>query len=106
MILKYVSEVTELNDIHTELQDDVLDEAMELIVKLVVKQEDLPLTQIPKQIVRTSALAAQLRLKAKYYMLFDKEDPLANKKKNVFLTCAESLEKITDSLKYIARSSM
>ena len=87
-----------------ELQDDTLDEAMNLIIKLVVKQEDIPPQQIPKQIVKTSALAAELRLKAKYYMLFAKDDPRASKKKNVFLTCAESLEKITDSLKYIAKS--
>jgi len=105
LILQYINDVTELNDISTELQDETLDEAMELIVKLVVK-DDIPPTQIPKQIVRTSALAGQLRLKAKYYMLFAKDDPMANKKKNTFLTCAESLEKITDSLKYVAKSTM
>jgi len=103
-MLEYVSQVTELNEISKYLQDDTLDEAMDFIIKTVMNQKDIPPTQIPKLIWKVSGISGVLKMKAKYYMLFGKEDPEASRKKNVFLTCAEALDKIVDSMKYMAKS--
>lgn len=97
--LEYVSRVTELNDLCDFLQDSVIDETMDLIVKLYVKDGYVPPDKVPGIIVKLQSVSAQCALKAKYYMIIEKD----SSKKNIYFTLREILDKIVDSLKYVAR---
>lgn len=97
--LEYVSEVTELYEMCEFLQDPVVDKSMDLIVKLYVKEGSVPPATVPNLIVKLQAYAAHCALKAKYYMVFEKD----MKKKNVYFTLEDALDKIVQALKYTAK---
>jgi hypothetical protein len=99
-LLEYITTVTEMNDLSKVMNDPKLDEALDLIIKLTVKP-DVPSQVIAKTIVQARALAAEFKLKGKYYMIFDKEE---RDKKNVYLSVAEELVGLADALKYLVRN--
>jgi hypothetical protein len=98
-VFEYISTVTEINDMSSIMQDKKLDEALELIIKLTVKP-DVPAAVIGRTVVQARALAAELKLKAKYYMIWEKDE---RDKKNLYFTVAEELSGLADALKYLAR---
>lgn len=100
-LFEYISKVTELNDISEHMQDEDLDKALDLIIKLTVK--DIPTDSVSRHIVRMSAMSAVFKLRAKHYMLFEK-DKENNAKKNVYMSVADSLQEIANSLKYMIKS--
>jgi hypothetical protein len=97
-MLEYVSEVTELNDISAYMQDKDLDDAMDIIIKLIAKP-DVPAAKVPEVIVRLQAISAKLAIMARYYTTFEK-GPEASKKKNVYYTTADAIDKLVAALKY------
>lgn len=99
-LLEYVSDVTEMNDLSNYMQDEKLDEALGLIIKLTVKP-DVPPAVIAKTIVLVRALSAELKLKGKYYMVLQKDE---REKKNIYLSVAEELNGLADALKYLVRN--
>lgn len=100
-ILENISEITELNEISQYMNDPDLDAAMELIIKLIAKP-DVPASRAPEIITRLQAIAAKLAIMSRYYTTFEK-GPEASKKKNVYYTTAEAINKLVDALKYNAR---
>lgn len=100
-ILESVSKITEFNDMKEFMNDPELDEALDLIIKLVLKP-DVPAGKAPELIVRLQALSAKFAMLARYYTTFEKGGESA-KKKNVYYTATEALDKLCDSLKYVAR---
>jgi hypothetical protein len=54
-------------------------------------------------IVQLQAMAVKFKMQAKYYMLINKEGEAA-KKKNIYLSMAEALKDLVDSLKYLAKN--
>lgn len=100
-ILESVSKVTEFNDMKEFMNDAELDEALELIIKLVMKP-DVPAGKAPELIVRLQALSAKFAVLARYYTTFEKGGDSA-KKKNVYYTVTEAIDKLVDALKYVAR---
>lgn len=100
-VLETVSEVTELNEISDFMKDPDLDAAMDLIIKLIAKP-DVPAAKAPEIITRLQAIAAKLSIMARYYTTFEK-GPEASKKKNVYYTTSEAVNKLVDALKYNAR---
>jgi hypothetical protein len=100
-IIEVISELTEFNDIKEFMNDKDLDYALDLIIKLIAKP-DVPSTKAPDLIVKMQALSAKFALMARYYTTFEKGGENA-KKKNVYFTAEDAINKIVDALKYSAR---
>lgn len=100
-ILESISNVTEFNDMKDFMNDPDLDEALDLIVKLIMKP-DVPAGKSPELIVRLQALSAKFSMLSRYYTTFEKGGE-SSKKKNVYYTVSDALDKLVDSVKYLAR---
>jgi hypothetical protein len=104
-ISQQINDITEFNDISEFLQDSDVDEAMEIIIRLIAKP-NVPHKVAAPLIVKLQALSAKFSLMAKYHMLYTptvKEDRTKSKKKNTYLDLSDSLEKLANALKYLAR---
>ena len=99
--LELVSTVTEFNDLSEFMQDPDLDQALDLIIKLISKP-DVPPSTAPALIVKLQAISAKLAVQARYYTTFEKGGD-NSKKKNTYYTTAEAIDKLVDALKYTAR---
>ena len=100
-VIEVISELTEFNDMKEFMNDKDLDYALDLIIKLIAKP-DVPSTKAPDLIVKMQALSAKFALMARYYTTFEKGGENA-KKKNVYFTAEDAINKIVDALKYSAR---
>lgn len=100
-MLEQVSTISEFNELSLYMQDADLDEALSLVIKLIVKP-DVPAAKAPELIVRLQAMSAKFAMLKRYYMTFDKGVD-ASKKKNAYASMADAVDKVVDSLKYIAR---
>jgi hypothetical protein len=102
--LEYINQVTEFNDIHEFMNDSDLDEAMAILVKIMMKP-DIPSTQAIYLINKLQAMSAKFGLLATYYTTVAKgpSGSINNTKKNVYYTMKDSLDKMVDALKYVAR---
>lgn len=100
-ILETISEISEFNDLSKYMNDKDLDEALALVIKLIVKP-DVPASKAPELIVRLQAMSAKFAMQKRYYMTFEKGTE-ASIKKNTYASMADAVDKVVDSLKYIAR---
>jgi hypothetical protein len=104
-VAELISTVTELNDIHLYFMDEDVDAAMATIIKLISKPNLPPQVAAPL-IVQTQALAAKFHMMAKAYVILpndnvSKEDRA--KRKNTLFSLSESLEKLSNALKYLVK---
>jgi len=100
-ILESISKVTEFNDMTDFMNDPDLDTALELMIKLITKP-DVPAAKAPELIVRLQALSAKFSMLARYYTTFEKGGE-ASKRKNVYYTASDSIDKLVDAVKYSAK---
>jgi hypothetical protein len=102
-----INQIDEFTELHDFMNDDDLDEAMGIIVKLIMKPE-VPSTVAVPMIVKLSAIAAKLSIMATIYTTTMKGPAGSDnaKKKAVYYTAADSLNKIVDALKYAAKYNM
>ena len=102
--LELISEITEFNDLHEYMNDEQLDRAMYLVIKLMT-QSDLAAQKAPKLIVELQALSTKFALLAAYYATIAKERAghPNNHKKNIYYSTKEAIDKLVDSLKYTAK---
>lgn len=100
--LEHIGSVYELNQIAIELQDPELTDALDTVVRIIANPNISPATAT-KLVVKLQAQAVQFKMQAKYYMLINKEGDAA-KKKNVYLSMAEALKDLVDSLKYLCKN--
>jgi hypothetical protein len=100
-VIEQISTVTEFNDLSEFMQDQDLDNALDLIVKLISKP-DVPSAKAPTLIVQLQAISAKFAMQARYYTTFEKGGD-ASKKKNTYYTASDAIDKLVDSLKYSAR---
>ena len=98
--LEYINTITEINDIHEFMMDEVLDEAMNTVIKLIAKP-DVPLVKVGSLIVQMQAWSALFQLKGKFYMTMQKGESI---KKNIYFTASEQLDKLAQALKYLHKS--
>jgi hypothetical protein len=105
--LEYINQVTEFNDIHEFMKDEDLDEAMALIVKIMMKP-DIPSVQAVALIGKLQAMSAKFGILATYYTTIAKgpSGSVNNTKKNVYYTMKDSIDKMVDALKYVARYNL
>lgn len=83
------------------MQDKDLDIALDLVVKLIAKP-DVPAMKAPELIVKLQALSAKFSMLARYYTTFEKGTE-SSKKKNVYYTASDCVDKLVDALKYSAK---
>ena len=99
--LEVVSDLTQFNDMMEFMNDKDLDEALSLVVKLIMKP-DVPASKAPALIVKLQAISAKFGMLKRVYMTFEKGEE-ASKRKNVYADAEARIDKLVDSLKYIAR---
>ena len=99
--IELISELSEFNDIKEFMNDKDLDFALDLIVKLIAKP-DVPSSKAPDLIVKMQALSAKFAMMSRFYTTFEKGGENA-KKKNVYYTAEEAINKLVDALKYSAK---
>ena len=97
-LVELISELTEFNDMKAYMNDPDLDYALDLIIKLIAKP-DVPSTKAPDLIVKMQALSAKFAIMSRYYTTFEKGGENA-KKKNVYYTAEEAIDKLVAALKY------
>ena len=100
-VLETISKITEFNDMSEYMNDSDLDQALELIIKLISKP-DVPPAAAPALIIKLQAISAKLAMQARYYTTFLKGGE-NSKKKNTYYTASEAIDKLVDALKYAAR---
>ena len=100
-VIEVISELTEFNDMKEFMNDKDLDYALDLMIKLIAKT-DVPSSKAPDLIVKMQALSAKFSMLARFYTTFEKGGD-NSKKKNVYYTAEEAINKLVDALKYSAR---
>jgi lipopolysaccharide biosynthesis protein len=103
-MLELISEITEFNDMHEFMQDEQLDRAMEIVIKLIAKP-DVPVSYATRLIVELQALSTKFAMLAAYYATIakDRAGTANNNKKNIYYSTKEAIDKLVDSLKYAAK---
>jgi hypothetical protein len=100
-VLEKISEITEFNDIKEFMNDPELDSALEAIIKIIAKP-DIPPAAASILIIKLQAISSKLAILARYYTTLEKGEA-ASKKKNVYYTVSDSLDKLVAALKYGAK---
>jgi hypothetical protein len=105
--LDYINQITEFNDVHEFMNDADLDEALALIVKIMMKP-DIPSSQAVVLISKLQAMSAKFGVLATWYTTVEKgpSGSVNNTKKHVYYTMKDSIDKLVDSLKYVAKYSL
>lgn len=102
--LELISAITEFNDLHEFMNDDDLDRAMDIVIKLIAKP-DVPVSYATRLIVELQAMSAKFAMMAAYYATIakDRAGTVNNNKKNIYYSTKEAIDKLVDSLKYAAK---
>lgn len=102
--LELISQITEFNDLHEFMNDDDLDRAMDIVIKLIAKP-DVPVSYATRLIVELQAMSAKFAMMAAYYATIakDRAGTVNNNKKNIYYSTKEAIDKLVDSLKYAAK---
>lgn len=101
--VELISQITELNDLSDYMQDEQLDRAMHLVVKILFEKGTLPAHKAPAVIAELQALATIFALKATYYATIGKKGTEESKKKNIYYTAKEAIGKLCDAMKYLSK---
>ena len=101
--LELISMITEFNDLHEFMNDEQLDRALGLVVKLIMERGKLTPAQASLLIVELQALATKFAIEATFYTGIGKGGTLEAHKKNVYFTMKEAINKLVDALKYVSK---
>jgi hypothetical protein len=103
-MLDYIDKITEFNDIHEFMNDEDLDEALDIIVKLVMKP-DVPPASATLLVTKLQAMSAKFGVLATWYTTVAKgpSGSVNHTKKNVYYTLSDQCDKLANALKYVAR---
>lgn len=104
-VLETVSKISEFNELKEFMDDEDIDEALNIIIQLIMKPQSANPGSVQRMIVKTQALSAKFGVLASFYSTVgrDKAGTPNNHKKNVYYSLHESFSKICDSLKYVAK---
>ena len=102
--LQLISDITEFNDLHEYMQDEHLDKALAIVVKLLMNP-DVPSAKAPMLIMELQAMSTKFAVMSSVYSTIakDKAGTPNNNKKNVYYSVKESIDKLVDALKYVVR---
>ncbi|QJD50834.1 hypothetical protein KNV00_gp185 [Streptomyces phage Bmoc] len=99
--LEIISKIGEFQELHEFMDDPELDEALAILVQVMVNPNLKPETN-QRLIVQLQAYAAKFSMLAAMYTTIKKAPAGSpnNFKKNIYYTTAESLDKLVQALKY------
>jgi len=100
-VLKKISDIYELDLVNGEMNDDDVDTALTLLIKLIARP-DVPINRAGPLIVQLEALSMKFKLQAKAYMTYDKAT-IHKEKKNIYMSLADSLHELAGAVKYITK---
>jgi hypothetical protein len=105
--LSLINEIDEFMALHEFMNDPDLDAAMSIVVKLIMKPE-VPSVKAVPLIVKLQAYASKFSMMASIYTTVKKGAPGSEnaKKKNVYYSAANTMDKLVDALKYSAKYNM
>lgn len=101
-LMELLEEIQEISSVSDFMKDENVDQALAQCVKIIAKP-DIPPQVASVLIVKLSAMCAVFRVKAKNYMLVEKDAPNSSQKKNMYLTLADAIQELVNSLKYVTR---
>lgn len=103
--LDYISKITEFNDLHEFMKDEDLDEALAIIVKVLMKP-DIPAMQAIALITKLQAMSAKFQILATWYTTVAKgpSGSVNHTKKNVYYTMSDTIDKLVGALKYTTKT--
>ena len=91
--LNNIGEFIELTEY---MQDEDFTKSLEMIVKMM-SQPDVPPAKAAQLIIWCESTAAKFAMLASYHAHIDKSD---RAKKNMYFTARDSMQRLTDALKY------
>lgn len=102
--VELVNQIEEFNALSEFMEDDQLTRALALVVKLLTTP-DVPPKKAVNLITELQAMSAKFAILATWYTTIEKGRAGSDeyKKKNVYYTMKESIDKLVDALKYSAR---
>lgn len=105
--LELISAITEFNDLHDFMEDEQLDKALALVVKLMMKP-NIPSSKAPALIVELQALSTKFSILAAQYATIASGPARSTQahKKNLYFSIKEALNKLVDALKFSAKSGV
>jgi hypothetical protein len=103
--LDYINKVTEFNDLHEFMNDEDLDEALAMVVKILMKP-DIPAVQAISLITKLQAMSAKFQILATWYTTVAKgpSGSVNHTKKNVYYTMSDTIDKLVGALKYTTKT--
>lgn len=103
-LLEFVSDAHDLMELAEFMEDEHFTEALDLIVKLVVKPH-IPSSKAATLAVQMQAFSAKFKMQATALMVLknSKAGTRENKLKNTYFAMSEVCDKLAAALKYIAR---
>lgn len=106
--LQLISKITEFNDIHEFMEDEQLDKAMELVVKLIMTEGKIPAEKAVPLIIELQSLSTKFALASAQYATFDAGAARSKNahKKNVYYSTKEAINKLVDALKFSVKLGM
>lgn len=95
----------ELNSISEDFDDEDVEDAIKIIIKIIAKPH-IPASTAAPLVAKTQALSSKFGLMAKYYMLYpvDLSKEEKTRKKNALMTLSAELEKVSNALKYLVKT--
>lgn len=103
-MIDVLNKVAEFNGVHEFMDDEQVDKALILIVKILTNPDIPPQKAIPL-INELQAMSAKFGILATWYSTVEKGSPGSRNhtKKNVYYSLRDATEKLAGSLKYSAR---
>lgn len=98
-----ITQVDEVNHLSSFLDDPDVDQALGRVVSMLANTH-IPAETAAYEVVYLTDLSVLFKLKAKNYWLLKADAPDARKKKDLYLTLSDCIEKLAGALKYIVRS--
>lgn len=102
-IVELLSTVSSFNELSEFMQDEQLDRALELIVKILYRKGNPDAKMVPQIIAELQALATIFAIKSAYYATISKGRSEETKKKNVYYTAKDHVSRLADALKYLMK---
>jgi hypothetical protein len=102
--LELINQISEFNDLHKFMEDDQLDTALALVVKLLLDPK-IPASKAPTVIVQLQALSFKFKTSGIVYQTIRKgpTGSDSNHKKSIYYSVSEGIDRLVDALKYSAR---
>lgn len=103
-VLEAVSDIDEFMAISQTINDKDLDDALSIIIKLIMKP-DIPPQAATQLIIKLQAISTKFAIMSTYYKSVAPGKPGTDeyKKKNIYITLHESINELVSALKYNIR---